>query len=279
MYSRSYHFIPANKPKLFDRSKSLGADRIIFDLEDAVPGSDKDVALESLRQWLISRDDNSGFYVRLNGCNGVIAKLELDLLNQFPEMGVVLPKIESKSHLQSEVGHYQLSNERPIIGLIESAEGLINLPAILELGVLKGIGLGLEDFLSDSVYGSLELVSFTQRIQSEIALQAMAHGIEAIDTISTDLSGGEQLVSDIDGAKSSGMTGKFSIHPLQISAINDAFAPDEALVVQARRHEELLNTASGDCGYATEQGDVLSPPKLKKLKFILDYLKYYGNRK
>jgi hypothetical protein len=52
MFDRSYHFIPANRPKLFDRSGSLGADVYVFDLEDAVSRDEKPAALAALEEWV-----------------------------------------------------------------------------------------------------------------------------------------------------------------------------------------------------------------------------------
>ncbi len=276
MHSRSYHFIPANKPKLFDRSAALGADRYIFDLEDAVPNAEKRVALAFLTRWLDEEKEVSRFYVRLNGSDGWIADYEREFLGRFPDIGVVLPKIESGTHLQRQYDDYGIETGRNVIGLIESPSGLVELNSILGLNVLKGIGLGLEDFLSECIYQTTELEGLVRRVQADIALQAMASGVEAIDTISTDLTGGVRLHDETVWAKSTGLTGKFSIHPQQIVCINKVFSPDEELIAQAQRCETFFAYNDGDTGYISEGGEILSPPKLKKLKHIFEYAKHYG---
>lgn len=276
MFSRSYHFIPANKPKLFDRTQIMGADRYIFDLEDAVPNSEKDVALKHLKKWLEQQNDFSRFYVRLNGSRELLLRDERALIKAFPTLGVVLPKIDSVEHLDHEFESYDLGVDSPVVALIESAQGLSNLDGLMSGNRLIGVALGLEDFFSGSIHQTSELSVLAAHIRVEIALQAMKYGIEAIDTISTDLNGGAKLQSEIEAAKSAGMTGKLSIHPLQIPSINTIFSPARTLIEKAHRYQELFSEDKASTGYISDDGEILSPPKLKKLNRIHQYATHYG---
>lgn len=55
MISRSYLFVPGNRPDRFEKATASGADVTILDLEDAVSEQDKVVARENVSDWLSSR--------------------------------------------------------------------------------------------------------------------------------------------------------------------------------------------------------------------------------
>jgi citrate lyase subunit beta/citryl-CoA lyase len=271
MFERSYHFIPANRPKLFGRTGSLGADVYVFDLEDAVSRDDKPGALIALEEWVGHQQEFEKLFVRVNGREDPLAEAERTFLLKYPQLGIVLPKITSAAMLQQSVEYYRLDASRRIIGLIEDAAGLQALPRILELEILQAVGLGLEDFLSHSIFDTAQLETLVDHIRSEIALAAMARGIDAIDTISMDITGGEQLKTDVSNARSTGFNGKFSIHPSQIAPINEGFSPSTEILEKAATISGMLNTEDLESGYLRIAGEIISPPKLKKLQTIKQF--------
>ena len=275
MFERSFHFIPGNKPRLFDRIEFLGADAYVFDLEDAVARSEKQYALGALDDWLGSQRRRGGLYVRVNGFGDSLGEQECILLEKYPELGVVLPKVVSADYLSRSSEYYKLTSSRSVIGLIEDAAGLLSLPEILDLKLLCAVGLGLEDFLCHSVYNSEDVKKLTQRIRTEIALNAMAQGIGAIDTISLDLSGGTKLKCEVLDARACGLTAKFSIHPSQITVINDGFYPSRVNVSKAHEIQKHFNSEDLDSGYIRMGNELISPPKLKKLNLIRKYSKHH----
>jgi citrate lyase subunit beta/citryl-CoA lyase len=271
MFDRSYHFIPANRPKLFDRAESLVADVYVFDLEDAVSRAEKPAALAALEEWLGQQQQFNQIFVRVNGREDRLAEAERAFLLKYPQVGIVLPKVTSAAMLRQSVEFYRLNACRRIIGLIEDAAGLQALPDILDQKVLQAVGLGLEDFLSDSIFDAEQLAELVDHIRTKIALAAMASGITAIDTISMDLTGGEQLKRDISNARSAGFNGKFSIHPSQIIAINEGFSPSEEVLKKASTIFGTLNSTNLESGYLRIAGEIISPPKLKKLQTIKQF--------
>ena len=271
MFDRSYHFIPANRPKLFDRAESLGADVYVFDLEDAVSRAEKPTALAALEEWLEQQQQFNQIFVRVNGREDPLAEAERAFLLKYPQLGIVLPKVTSAAMLRQSVEYYRLDACRRIIGLIEDAAGLQALPDILDQKVLQAVGLGLEDFLSDSIFDAEQLAEFVDHIRTKIALAAMASSITAIDTISMDLTGGAQLKRDISNARSAGFNGKFSIHPSQIVAINEGFSPSVEVLKKASTIFGTLNSTNLESGYLRIAGEIISPPKLKKLQTIKQF--------
>lgn len=277
MFNRSYHFIPANKPKLFGRLATLGADAYIFDLEDAVAESEKAISLSSLQTWLQSQSSIDGVYLRVNGHRHALAAEEKKLITSMPGMGVVLPKVESRSELDETCLFYGLTPKRPLIALIESARGFTQVRDILARGILSAVGLGLEDFLSGSIYETSDILKLVDQLRVTLALEAMSHGVESIDTISTDFSGGDSFLTELREIKATGMSGKFSIHPNQIASINAAFFPNESLCYKAKRLFLDIPDLDENMGYFQHKDELLSPPKIKKLKEVLQFVKHHGH--
>lgn len=276
MFNRSYHFIPGSKPKLLERIPSLEADCFVLDLEDGVSEEEKLLALGWIDDWLGSEADLSRIYVRVNGDSHPIAAKERDCLCKFPDVGVVLPKVSSPSVLSRMCDFYALHRGRRIIGLIESARGLGNLDEILAMKQLSGVALGLEDFLCHSVHDASSLGLLVATIRSKIALLAMSWQIEAIDTVSLDLEAGKELACEIYNARASGMTGKFSIHPKQIAMINSEFSPSSENIDKALRIRHKLGETLEGKGYFRFENEIISPPKIEKIKTTLKFIEYHG---
>jgi citrate lyase subunit beta/citryl-CoA lyase/(S)-citramalyl-CoA lyase len=198
--------------------------------------------------------------------------VEKILLAAFPQVSVILPKLTTPDDLGNAIEFYGIEG-RNVVGLIEDAAALEGLEELLKTGLLAGLGLGLEDFLSDSIFRTDQCEQLLQHIRSRIALAAMSYGVIAIDTISFDFSeGAEALRKDSENARSAGMTAKFSIHPNQVRVINECFAPDTDLLEQAKDHQDLLETIQPDAkGYFKVDEEIFSPPKIKKLKKILEW--------
>lgn len=275
MFERSYHFIPADRPALFQRVEDLGADVCVLDLEDAVAEEHKAAALSAVKGWLSIRSSQHPLFLRVNGVDHPLAPSERDLLALHPTLSIVLPKVESAEALTRAVEYYGGLDSRMVVGLVESPAAVLTLDAILATGLLGALGFGLEDMLVTSVFGPSELGSFVARVRSEVALHAAAAGIPAIDTISPDLSGGAELERDCAAARSAGMTAKFSIHPRQIAPINRGFSPAPEAVREACRVLDAVGPNLAGCGYARVAGTVISPPKVKKFQRIQEVSRYH----
>lgn len=272
MPRRSYHFIPADRPKLFERVAGLGADAYVFDLEDAVAADRKLEAVELLSKWFSTLEPQINFFVRVNHLGGLVPDEEIELLDRFPWLGVIYPKVETSEEVALLESSWSTHRQREQIALIESAGALASIDEILGSQRFSGVGLGLEDFLSDSIFSARQLPYLVRQIRSTFTLAAMRFGLSAIDTISTDLSGGTQLEEDCLEARKAGMHAKFSIHPSQIEHINRVFAPAPEAVEEALQLNCLIKDVNPDQGYFTAEGVVLSPPKIRKLQKILqDY--------
>jgi citrate lyase subunit beta/citryl-CoA lyase len=230
-FSRLY--LPGNSPSLMLNAGIHSPDGLILDLEDAVAPDKKQEARFLVRNALRSLN----FYkaermVRINQGN-----LGLDDLNFVIPHGanlILVPKVESAEQLvavDNKIKQIQkkqnLKNPVWLMPIIESAKGVVNAYSIATACEnVSSLAIGLEDYTADlgvkrTAEGS---ESFFARVTMVNA--AVAAGIQAIDSVFSDISDMEALKKNVQVSKSLGFNGMGCIHPRQIRVIHENFAPD-----------------------------------------------------
>lgn len=150
---RSLLFVPGNRAERFVKARNSGADGYCIDLEDAVPPSEKEAArkaaLEHLADGLSSAPT---VCVRINGLSNVYGLediLALSRVGQGPvPVCIVLPMASSSFELRQIAGVLDGLTDVKIIPMIETPEGLDNLPAMLAegRGRVAALALGCADY-------------------------------------------------------------------------------------------------------------------------------------
>ena len=96
---RSWLFVPGNRPRMIQKAPSLGADVIVYDLEDALPSAEKASGRRLVAEALEAPPGRSLRYVRVEA--DPQAGLEDARSVVRPGLdGLVLPKVSAVSHLQ-----------------------------------------------------------------------------------------------------------------------------------------------------------------------------------
>ena len=99
---RSMLFVPGDKEKLLLKSLKLGADAVIWDLEDAVAFGAKQVARETIAGALqIAPTDRVPIYVRVNNSGAELLGADLERIMQPGLDGIIFPKAESSAQVKS----------------------------------------------------------------------------------------------------------------------------------------------------------------------------------
>ncbi len=242
---RSLLFTPADSPRKMAKGATLPADAIIADLEDAVAPSRKQEArvllVESLRKL------PKGPALRCIRINPVGSPFwPDDLLETFAAEPCcyVVPKVESAAELHL-VSQQLTGLEREaglpvetvrLLAIVETAAGIMNLREIAGAGGrLTALALGAEDFAVDT--GAQRTPAGWEILYARSALvtAAAAFGLQAIDTVYTDLADDAGLAEECTAMRKMGFRGKLAIHPRQVDVINAAFTPGRAEVEAARR--------------------------------------------
>ena len=275
---RSLLFVPANNPKLLEGAHKRGADLLILDLEDSVPGQDKAVAREQLAGH-IERLTGQGMAVAVR-INADVSEYALDLVVAVRTgvEAIMLPKVETAKQLQvldelirvQEQRHGLVPGAVGIVALIESPAALFRLQAIASHPRVVALALGSEDFaLAMGVAPTPACLSLACQW---LALAAIAHGKKAYGlTVSlADFTQLNVLEQGAAQARASGLHGALCIHPAQVGIINRAFAPSSAELEWAAAVEAAwLDAQAQGLGAAQLGGAMLDKPVVERARRLL----------
>ncbi len=278
---RTMLFCPATNPKLFLNAPFLGADSIIFDLEDAVRYNDKDAARDLLLYALKYLDfGDVQICGRINPLTSEFGEADVRALIPAGLRYMRLPTCESKEHVQQldalltevEKEHGIEVGSSKIQCSIESPLGIHNLEEIIKASDrVVSMSFGAEDYTRllgvDRTKDATEL--FFAR--AKMVNVAKVYDIEAIDTSWTDFNDLEGFEKEAKQAKQLGFSGKSCIHPSQIDVVHDIFTPkmeeiEKSLVII----EEMKKAGIEKGGVIQINGKMIDIPVIEKAKRIVE---------
>lgn len=278
---RSRLYLPGNEPKFFINAGLHKPDGIILDLEDSVAPSEKYSARFLVRNALRSVD----FYgaekmVRINQLPKGLE--DLDYVIPHNVNLILIPKCETEEEViavEDKITEikkeYDISDNIFLMPIIESAKGIMNAYQIAQASDLSvALTIGLEDYTADiGAQRTLEgRESFYAR--SVIVNAAKVCGLQAIDSVFSDVSDMEGLEKSVLEAKSLGFEGKGCIHPRQIEVIHKAFAPTQSEIEKAQKIIDAFNDAkSKGLGVVALGSKMIDPPVVKRAERVIHLAK------
>ena len=232
---RSMLFLPGNTPNMLINGNCLGADAVIFDLEDAVSPAEKDAARILVRNTMRYLDFfGCETIVRINSVDTPYWKKDIDaVLPERPAM-ILLPKTGSPKGAQA-ADEYMTEVEKRLglevgavglMPLIETALGVENAFAIATACPrVQALFLGAEDLTADLQCKRTKEGREIEYARTRLVVAARAAGIDVYDTPFTDVNDDEGMEADAMLAKGLGFSGKASISPRHVEIINQVFSP------------------------------------------------------
>ena len=269
------------------KAASLGADVLIFDLEDSVPAEEKPNALERVGRHLaelsnqaIGQQSRPAVFVRVNRIDGGRLVEELEAVVCGGLAGICVPKVESADDVAT-VGEV-LSDLEPRASLragsvwvqpiIETALGLLRAEQIAgcDRRVLA-LAFGAEDFALDMGIDRMNAAAELDQARWQVSVAARAVGVLAIDCVYPRMDDEDGLFQETTRAKQMGYQGKLTIHPRQIVPVHSAFAPTVEQVVHARRVVEAYEIARSEGkGVTTLDGRMIDEPVVERARRLLE---------
>ncbi|MBQ6875089.1 MAG: CoA ester lyase [Lachnospiraceae bacterium] len=232
---RSMLFLPGNNPNMLINGNCLGADAVIFDLEDAVAPDEKDAARILVRNTMRYMDFRGcEIIVRINSIDTPYWKKDIDaILPERPAM-ILLPKTGCPKDAQM-VDEYMTEVEKRLgletgtvglMPLIETALGVENAFSIATACPrVQALFLGAEDLTADLQCKRTKEGREIEYARTRLVVAARAAGIDVYDTPFTDVNDDECMEADAMLAKGLGFSGKASISPRHVEIINQVFSP------------------------------------------------------
>ena len=232
---RSMLFIPGNTPNLLINGNCLGADMVIFDLEDAVSPDEKDSARVLVRNTLRYLNFKTlGTIVRINSVDTPYWKKDLDEIMPYTPDMIMLPKTGCPAdvlaadaymtELEEKLG--LAKNTVKLMLLMETAMGVENAYISASAsGRVGAIFLGAEDLTADLRCKRTKESREIEYARQRMVVAGRAANVDVYDTPFTDVNDDEGIRKDAAVAKAMGFTGKASISPRHVDAINEVFSP------------------------------------------------------
>ena len=232
---RSMLFLPGNNPNMLINGNCLGADAVIFDLEDAVSPAEKDAARILVRNTMRYMDFRGcEIIVRINSVDTAYWKLDMDaIVPQKPSM-LLLPKTGTAADILEADAYLTALEEKlgmepntvGLMALIETAMGVENAFSIATASPrVRALFLGAEDLTADLQCKRTKEGREIEYARTRLVVAARAAGIAVYDTPFTDVNDDEGIWVDARLAKSLGFSGKASISPRHVEVINSVFSP------------------------------------------------------
>lgn len=269
---RSRLYLPGNTPKLMLNAGIHKPDGIILDLEDSVAPDKKAEARFVVRNALRQLD----FYgaERMVRINQLPAGLDdLNYIVPHHLNLILLPKCESGEQVKaveqriSEIlTEHKLDYPVYIMPIIESALGVVNAYEIASASErIAALAIGLEDYTADLGAPRTKEGRETFFARNQLVNAARAAGIQAIDSVFSDVSDMEALREVVLESKSLGYDGMGCIHPRQIKVIHEAFAPTDSEIDKAKRIVLAFDEATTrGLGVVSLGSKMIDPPVVKR---------------
>ena len=265
MLARSYLFVPGDRPERYAKALASGADAVIVDLEDAVAPAAKDSARASLAAWL---DAGHGpVVVRINDAASAAFAADLAVVARPGVSAIVLAKAERVADLARVRA---AAPAAALLPLIETAAGIAAAREIAASPGVQRLLFGSIDLQLDlGIEGDGdELLLF----RSELVLASRLAGLAApVDGVSTAIDDAAALAADTRRARRLGFGAKLCIHPRQIAAVHDAFAPSAGERAWAERVVAAAAAARG--GAVAVDGRMVDRPVLLRAEALLARLR------
>lgn len=268
---RSFIFSPGLKPEMFPKALASGTDIVCVELEDGIAPKDK---VEARQKALAlfeqpQADDGVERIVRINSVREQfgIEDVQAVLATDTPPPALMLPKVKSPDEvvmldtLLSERGHSTrlhviIETNAGLEAAFEIAHSSGRIDALFFGGVDMAAELRCENAWEPLLYA-----------RSRVVHAAASAGLDVIDVPYLDLEDPDGMVVAAKQAKALGFSGKGSIHPKQIAALNEVFTPSVDEIARARRIIETFEKA--DTGLVVIDGKLIEKPVLRDMYRIL----------
>ena len=284
---RSMLFLPGNTPNMLINGSCLGADAVIFDLEDAVAPTEKDAARVLVRNTMRHMDFRGcETIVRINSIDTPYWKEDLDeVLPQRPDL-ILLPKTNCAADVEAADDYITLveqrlgfaSNTVGLMPLIETALGVENAYSIASArSRVAALFLGAEDLTADLQCQRTKEGREIDYARHRIVMAARAAGVDVYDTPFTDVNDDEGIRVDTEKAKSLGFTGKASISPRHVPVINEVFSPSQRDIDYAYEVMEAIRIAKEQGrGAIALRGKMIDAPIVNRAKQTIEAAEELG---
>ena len=244
---RSCLYVPGANARALEKAKSLPADAVILDLEDAVAPDAKADARKAILDAVGGRAyGGREVLIRVNGLGTEWGRGDLEMAASAGVDGVLVPKVESGKDVRvidrflNDAG---APSHLTLWVMIETPLAVLEARKIAKASAktrLSGFVMGTNDLAKELNAGhTSDRLAFLFSISAALAA-ARAYGLAAIDGVFNDTGDEPGFAAECEQGRVLGFDGKSLIHPAQIGSANRVFSPSEAELNYAREVVEAF---------------------------------------
>ncbi|MEL6118825.1 MAG: CoA ester lyase [Pseudomonadota bacterium] len=268
---RSFIFTPGLRPDMFPKALASGADIVCVELEDGIAPKDKGEARAKALALFEKQqaDDGVERIVRINSMRERfgIEDVNAVLNTSTPPPALMMPKVRTPDEvvildqLLTEAGHATRLHV-----IIETNEGLeaafeiAQCSSRIDAMFFGGVDMAAELRCRNSYDGLLYA-------RSRVVHASAAAGLDVIDVPFLDLDDPDGMQIEAEKVRDLGFSGKGSVHPKQIAALNAVFTPSDAQIARARRI--IGEFTAADTGLVVIDGKLIEKPVLRDMHRIV----------
>ena len=268
---RSFIFTPGLKPEMFPKALASGTDIVCIELEDGIAPKDKAIARQkALALFKIPQaDDGVERVLRINSMRERFGMEDVNAIisTKTPPPALMMPKVRTPDEvvlldqLLTEAGHVTRLHV-----IIETNEGLEaaydiakcsdRIDALFFGGVDMAAELRCPNTFESLIYA-----------RSRVVHASASAGLDVLDVPYLDLDDLQGMKKEAERVRDLGFTGKGSIHPKQIAALNEVFTPSKEKIARAR--SVISEFEAADTGLVVIDGKLVEKPVLREMYRIV----------
>jgi citrate lyase subunit beta/citryl-CoA lyase len=280
---RSALFVPGANARAMEKARTLPADVVILDLEDAVAPAAKESARARVAAALGAGDWGCERVVRVNAADTPWHAEDLAAVGSAPLEAVCLPKVEAPEAVRDAaeaLGRGGAPETLALWAMIETPRGVLAAREIALAGPrLSCLVAGTSDLVKALRARHTPGRAEVQASLSLVLLAARAAGLTALDGVFLDLADAAGFEAACRQGRDLGFDGKTLIHPSQLEPANRIFAPGEEELALARRIVEAHARAVAEGrGVAVVDGRLVEALHVTEAERLLALARALGPR-
>lgn len=248
---RSVLYMPGANARAMEKAKTLPADGVILDLEDAVAPDAKATA----RAQVVAAVKGGGYghreiIIRANGLDTPWGADDVAAACTVAPHAILIPKVESAAQVNAAIALMEKHGapaSTTLWCMMETPRGILRAEEVAAAS--KRIGclvMGTSDLTKDLRARHMPDRQPMLPSLQHCLLVARAYGLAILDGVHLDLDDEAGFVAACEQGLALGFDGKTLIHPKQVEPCNKVFAPSEAEVAQARKIVTAFRAAEAE---------------------------------
>lgn len=241
---RSALYMPGSNARALEKARTIPADVLILDLEDSVAPDAKTAARDQVAAAVAAGGyENREIVIRINGLGTSWGEADLAMAGRAAPDAVLIPKIDGREGIErvatalAEVG---AKDGVRIWAMMETPLAVLNAREIAGCAGQPGnrlacLVMGLNDLIKDMRAADMPGRAPALYAMSACITAARAYGLDVLDGVHNDIRDTEGCRVECLHGRQLGFDGKTLIHPNQVAAANEAFAPSASELAWARK--------------------------------------------